>query len=140
MRLVSEFRSHSWIELGSSKSVLYEGGKEHGNPLSILAWRTPWTEEPGGLLSMGSQRVGHNRVTSHTQAMLFPSGWSEARRPRPWGPLSTVAVADRTHVTSRWRLPEVWGLRPAGSASPWLVHDAESKLLSEKLLLLTVSR
>ena len=28
--------------------------------LSILAWRIPWTEEPGGLQSMGSQRVGHN--------------------------------------------------------------------------------
>ena len=27
---------------------------------SILAWRIPWTEEPGGLWSMGSQRVGHN--------------------------------------------------------------------------------
>ena len=27
---------------------------------SILAWRIPWTEEPGGLQSMGSQKVGHN--------------------------------------------------------------------------------
>ena len=27
---------------------------------SILAWRTPWTEEPGGLQSMESQRVGHD--------------------------------------------------------------------------------
>ena len=27
---------------------------------SILAWGTPWTEEPGGLQSMGSQRVRHN--------------------------------------------------------------------------------
>ena len=27
---------------------------------SILAWRIPWTEEPGGLESMGSQRVGHD--------------------------------------------------------------------------------
>ena len=27
---------------------------------SILAWRIPWTEEPGGLQSMRSQRVGHN--------------------------------------------------------------------------------
>jgi len=27
---------------------------------SILAWRTPWTEEAGGLWSMGLQRVGHN--------------------------------------------------------------------------------
>ena len=27
---------------------------------SILAWRMPWTEEPGGLQSTGSQRVGHD--------------------------------------------------------------------------------
>ena len=27
---------------------------------SVLAWRIPWTEEIGGLQSMGSQRVGHN--------------------------------------------------------------------------------
>ena len=27
---------------------------------SILAWRTPWTEELGGIQSMGSQRVGHD--------------------------------------------------------------------------------
>ena len=27
---------------------------------SILAWRIPWTEEPGGLQSMGSQRVGQD--------------------------------------------------------------------------------
>ena len=27
---------------------------------SVLAWRIPWTEEPGGLWSIGSQRVGHD--------------------------------------------------------------------------------
>ena len=27
---------------------------------NILAWKIPWTEEPGGLQSMGSQRVGHD--------------------------------------------------------------------------------
>ena len=27
---------------------------------SVLDWRIPWTEEPGGLQSMGSQRVGHD--------------------------------------------------------------------------------
>ena len=27
---------------------------------SVLAWRLPWTEKPGGLLSMGSHRVGHD--------------------------------------------------------------------------------
>ena len=30
---------------------------------SVLAWRIPWTEEPGGLQSMGSQRVEHDLVT-----------------------------------------------------------------------------
>ena len=30
---------------------------------SILAWKIPWTKEPGGLHSMGSQRVGHDLVT-----------------------------------------------------------------------------
>ena len=31
---------------------------------STLAWKIPWMEEPGGLQSMGSQRVGHNWATS----------------------------------------------------------------------------
>ena len=30
----------------------------NGNPLHMLAWEIPWTEEPGGLQSMGSQKVG----------------------------------------------------------------------------------
>ena len=29
---------------------------------SLLAWRIPWTEEPGRLQSMGSRRVGHDRI------------------------------------------------------------------------------
>ena len=33
--------------------------KEMANLSSILAWRIPWTEEPGGLLSTGLLRVGH---------------------------------------------------------------------------------
>ena len=31
---------------------------------NILAWKIPWTEEPGGLQSMGSQKVGHDLATS----------------------------------------------------------------------------
>ena len=34
-------------------------GGGNGNPPSILDWRIPWTEEAGGVQSMGSQRVGH---------------------------------------------------------------------------------
>ena len=38
-----------------SRRSLEKGMATHS---SILGWRTPWTEEPGGLQSMGSQRVG----------------------------------------------------------------------------------
>ena len=38
----------------------YTMEKEMATHSSILAWRSLWTEEPGGLLSMGSHRVGHN--------------------------------------------------------------------------------
>ena len=34
--------------------------KEVATHSNILAWRIPWTEEPGGLQSMESRRVGHN--------------------------------------------------------------------------------
>ena len=34
---------------------------------SILAWRTPWTEEPGGLCFMGHTRVGHDSATKQQQ-------------------------------------------------------------------------
>ena len=37
--------------------------KEMAMHSSILAWRIPWTEEPGGLQSIGSQRVRHNLAT-----------------------------------------------------------------------------
>ena len=35
-------------------------GEGNGNRSSILAWKIPWRKEPGGLWSMGSQRVGHD--------------------------------------------------------------------------------
>ena len=38
--------------------------KEMATHSSTLAWKSPWTEEPGRLQSMGSQRVGHDWVTS----------------------------------------------------------------------------
>ena len=38
--------------------------KEMATHSSTLAWKIPWTEEPDGLQSMGSQRVGHDLVIS----------------------------------------------------------------------------
>ena len=45
------------IQSLGQEDPLEEGMATHS---SILAWRIPWTVEPGGLQSMGSQRVGHD--------------------------------------------------------------------------------
>ena len=46
-----------------------------GNPLQYSWWEIPWVEEPGGLKSMGSQRVGHDLAVGHnnnnSMAKLF---------------------------------------------------------------------
>ena len=48
--------------------------KEMANHSTILAWRIPWMEEPGGLESTGSQRVGHDWATSlHFTSNLTPT-------------------------------------------------------------------
>ena len=39
------------------ENIVEKGKATHS---CILAWRIPWTKEPGGLQSMGSQRIGHN--------------------------------------------------------------------------------
>ena len=46
-----------WVQFLDREDPL---GKEMATHSSILAWRIPWTEESGGLQSMGSQRVGHD--------------------------------------------------------------------------------
>ena len=38
---------------------------------SILSWKIPWTEESGGLQSMGSQRVGHDLAAKQQQQMAI---------------------------------------------------------------------
>ena len=40
--------------------------KEMVTHSSILVWEIPWTEEPGGLQSMGSRRMGNDSGTEHT--------------------------------------------------------------------------
>ena len=50
--------SESWVRSLGQEDPLEKEMAAHS---SFLAWRSPWTEEPGGLHSMGSQRVRHNR-------------------------------------------------------------------------------
>ena len=61
------YETQVW-SLGQEDS-LQEGMETHS---SVLAWRVPWTEEPGGLESIGSQRAGHDwsHLAQHT-------GWQQ---------------------------------------------------------------
>jgi len=52
--------SETWVRSLGRKDPLEQGMATHS---SILAWRIPWTEEPGGLQAMGLQRVGLDLVT-----------------------------------------------------------------------------
>ena len=47
----------TWVQSLGWEDALEEGMAAHS---SILAWRIPWTEEPGRLQSMGSQRIRHD--------------------------------------------------------------------------------
>ena len=53
--------------------------KEMATYFSMLVWRVPWTEEPGGLQSMGLQRVGHDRAYTNTQAVSVLKSLGQAR-------------------------------------------------------------
>ena len=48
---------------------------------STLAWKIPWTEEPGGLQSMGSLRIGHDWVSSLSLFTFMP--WRRKWQPTP---------------------------------------------------------
>ena len=60
-------RKETWIDLGQEDLL----EKEMGSHSNILAWRISWTEEPGRLQSMGSQRVGNDSVTNTVSFILF---------------------------------------------------------------------
>ena len=51
----------TWVRSLGGEDPLQEGMATHS---SILAWRIPWIEDPSGLRSMGSQRVGHDWETN----------------------------------------------------------------------------
>ena len=67
--------------------------KEMATHSSILAWEIPWTEKPGGLPFMGSQRAGHNGYDLMTKQnnqwlglqVFTPEGWSWGTKiSQPW--------------------------------------------------------
>ena len=63
-------KQETWVLSLGQEDPLEKGKATHSR---ILAWRMPWTEEPGGLQSIGSQRVGHNWVTNTFMVMWWTS-------------------------------------------------------------------
>ena len=60
------------VDIRDAGSILGSGrspGEGNGTHSSILVWRIPWTEESGGLRSIGSHRVGHDKATEHTHSV-----------------------------------------------------------------------
>ena len=58
--------------------------KEMATHSSILAWRIPWTKEPGGQQSTGSQRVGHGWARTHTALSASPLDFTGASNSLAW--------------------------------------------------------
>ena len=55
--LATQQTQETWVLSLGQEEALGKGMATHS---SVLAWRIPWTEEPGGLQSMGLQRVRHD--------------------------------------------------------------------------------
>ena len=75
---------------------------------SVLAWRIPWTEEPGELQSTGSQRVGHDLATKQ-QAQLAPYkairgiktfSWGQGTSRQPCPPTKRAALQTHPKMAS----------------------------------------
>ena len=67
---------------------------------SILAWKIPWTEEPGGLQSKGSQRIGHNWATKHTHIHYYHICYNDL-----WSAIFNITIAERLQlIRLRWWL------------------------------------
>ena len=95
-------------ELGRSP-----GGKWQPTHSSVLAWSTPWTEEPGGLRSTWSQRVRHDWVTQHTRTQLtgiiIDPSQSKAENQWEWKKGEKKRKQINHEITEIWRLQRETG-------------------------------
>ena len=97
-----------WIFKGASDWILEKAMAPHS---STLAWKTPWTEEPGRLQSIGSRRVRHNWATS--LSLFIFMHWRRKWQPTPvflpgesqgWGSLVGCHLWGHTESTRLKRL------------------------------------
>ena len=88
----------TWVQSLGQEDPLEKGMATHS---SILAWRIPWAEEPGGLQSLGSQRVRHDWATNTLTVDLLP-GWP-VQRPCTWPLRPELPVQKGCADSSAWQ-------------------------------------
>ena len=87
----------TWVQSLGWEDPLEEGLATHS---SILAWRIPWTEGPGGLQSVQSQNVRHDWVTKHSTAHTKHRGRGSSDF---WGHWNTILYKGGIIVKSKMR-------------------------------------
>ena len=95
--------------------------KEMAKHSSSLAWRIPRTEEPGGLQSTGSQRVGHDWVTEHTHK-------AECLSISLWMYKQTV-VCNTTEYYSAIKGTEFWNMLLRRHYDEWNKPNTKGQIL-----------
>ena len=98
------------------KNPLEEGIATHS---SLLAWRIPWTEEPGGLQSIGSQRVGRHRSSLACMRVWKWKSLSHVWLCDPMGCSPWTSPGQNTGVGSLFLLQ---GISPTQGSNPGLPH------------------
>ena len=103
-------KSRTWLSDFIFTSHFHALEKEMATHSSVLAWRIPGTGEPGGLLSMGSHRVGHDwsdlaaaaRLGCHWSSMLSPGHtvWWFIRAP--------PCKSRKLWCSDNWRIIATW--------------------------------
>ena len=109
-------------DAGSIPGLGRSPGGGDGSPTSIHAWRIPWTEEPGGLQSIGLQRARHNWATERAQAQRWMC-WRKLQmdylKLRAITSRGRCARKDGSHFTAhRFILSQI--------SSPWICHLLKS--------------
>ena len=109
----------TWVQSLGWEDPLGEGMATHS---SILAWRIPWREEPGGLQSIGLQRVEHHWVTEYTDLCIKqPNSFEILTQITPWlWPHTTLVFVILTTIPSLEALPHFLCCHRLGKSLTWV--------------------
>ena len=114
-----------WETRVCSMGPEYPLEKEMATHSSTLAWKIPWTEEPGRLWSMGSKRAGHDftfTFTFHCRGHRFDPWLRKIRWRRRWQP-TPVFLPGESHGQRSIRGYSPWGCKESKMAEHTCMQD-----------------